>query len=225
MKVYAKGGYKKYTIATDTSYYYDNVTPSDIRPTTDAGGLAAISNLVPGAYVFCGDNASTSCKIGSTTYYLAAAVPYAGTNPFNPVNVPTYDIASPPATTYPYGGNNYLQKVRLILTTQSAFPRITSITPSNVSASGGTIGSFNFAVNGANLPCSSVAASCGTVVKFGQGASTYTASCTGTTGALLNCSVNLSGATIGNTSMTVTASGYTLSIPGTPLIGGVVVAP
>lgn len=121
-KVYIKGGYKNYTATTDTTYYYDNVTPTDTRPTTDSNGLAAVSNLVPGNYIFCGDAGATNCKIGNTTYYLAAAVPYGGINPLQPIAVPTYDPDNPPTTTFGYNGTNYLQKVRLMLTTKFSFP-------------------------------------------------------------------------------------------------------
>lgn len=225
-KIYVKGGYKKYTLATDTSYYYDTLSPSDARPVSDANGLFALSNLVPGNYIFCGDLGATSCSIGGTTYYLAAAVPYSGINPFNPVTVPAYDPASPPGTTFAYGDNNYLQKVRLMLSTSSSYPRITDLSPNDVSSSGGTISAFAFQINGANLPCSSSPASCSTVVKLLQGASTYTASCTGTTSGLqLNCVINLSGASQGSTQLVVTASGFTLTLPASPLLGGVNVIP
>jgi prepilin-type N-terminal cleavage/methylation domain-containing protein len=225
VKVYIKGGYKKYTTTTDTAYYYDTMSPSDTRPVTDANGLAVLNNLVPGQYIFCGDAGATSCAVGGTTQYLAAAVPYGGTNPFNPINVPTYDPASPPATTFDYNGTAYLQKVRLILTTTSNWPRVNTVNPSDVSKTGGTIAAFPFAVTGVNLPCSSTPASCSTVVKFIQGANTFTASCTGTTGTDLSCTVDLSAASAGNTQMQVTANGHTLTTSGDPLIGGIIVAP
>jgi prepilin-type N-terminal cleavage/methylation domain-containing protein len=225
VKLYIKGGYKKYTLPTDTAYYYDNLSPTDTRPTTDASGFTVLQNLVPGQYVFCGDSGGTSCAIGATTYNVAAAVPYGGTNPFNPVAVPTYDPTSPPATTFDYSGTPYLQKVRLILTSSANWPRVTSINPSNVSKTGGTISNLPFTVTGANLPCSSVAASCGTVVRFVQGATTFTASCTGTSGTQLSCTINLSAATVGNTQMVVIANAHTLTTPGDPLLGGIVVAP
>ena len=89
---------------SDTQYYYDTFSPSDTRPTSDANGMATLSNLVPGAYIFCGDIGTISCTIDSITYYLAAAVPYGGTNSLNPVTVPTYLASAPPSTTYSYGG-------------------------------------------------------------------------------------------------------------------------
>ncbi len=225
VRVYAKGGYKRYTATTDTSYYYDNFSP-DTRPTTDAGGLAAIDNLVPGPYIFCGDSGASNCRIGSTLYYLAAAVPYAGSDPFSPIAVPTYDASSPPATTFSYNGNNYLQKVRLMLTTSSSFPRVTSLTPNDASLSGGTIGAFGFQITGVNLPCSSSAASCSTTVRFLQGASTYTASCTGASSGLqLNCTVDLTGSTAGGTQLVIIAGGNTLTLPAAPLLGGINVTP
>lgn len=222
-KIYIKGGYKKYTAIADTTYYYDNKTPSDIRPTTDASGLAAVSNLTPGSYIFCGDAGASNCTIGATTYYLAAVVPYSGANPFYPVLVPTYTSANPPATTFAYGGVNYLQKVRLILTTSSTFPRIANITPDDVSKSTGSPSSFAFVVNGTNLPCSASAASCSTTVKFLQASNTYTASCTGAAaGIQLSCTVNLSAATVGLTQMQVIANGFTLTMPAaSPMIGGI----
>lgn len=214
--IYTKGGYKKFNSATDKTYYYDTLTPSDIRPVTDATGFATLSNLVPGQYIFCGEDGATSCKVGATTYYLAAAVPYSGTNPFNPVNVPTYISTSPPATTFSFGGKNYLQKVRLYLTTDSSFPRVYTLTPDDVSLSSSTLNAFAFQVTGLNLS--------GASVKFIQGATTYTASCSGTT-ALQNCTVNLTGITAGQAQLSITVSGKTLSIPAGTLLGGFSVSP
>lgn len=225
-KIYIKGGYKKYTATTDTSYYFDTMSPSDTRPVTDASGYATLTNLVPGPYYACGDSGATSCSVGGTTYYLAAAVPYGGSKAFNPIVVPRYDIASPPTVTFPYNSVNYLQKVRLIFTTSSSFPRISTITPGDVSLSA-SLTSVAFQITGTNLPCNSNPASCNTTVRILQGANTYTASCTGSSaGTNLACTVNLSSGLVqGNTAMTITVSGNTLTIPGDPLIGGPVVIP
>jgi type II secretory pathway pseudopilin PulG len=225
-KIYVKGGYKKYTATTDTTYYYDTLTPSDIRPVTDSNGLAALTNLVPGNYIFCGDVGATSCSVSGTTYYLAAAVPYGGVNPFYPIAVPDYTASNPPTTTYPYNGNNYLQEVQLLLTTSSSFPRINSLDPYDVSLSGGTIGSFSFVIAGTNLPCSSNASSCTTKISFIQGANTYTASCTGSSAATqLTCTVNLTGAVAGDTQLKVTVNSYTMTLPVGPPLGGIIVTP
>ena len=224
-KVYVKGGYKKYTLSTDTAYYYDNLSPSDTRPVTDSSGLAGLSNLVPGQYVFCGDTGGTSCAVGATTYYLVAALPYSGNNPLNPVSVPIFDPANPPATTYAYNGHSYYQKVRLMLSSNSSFPRINNFTPYDASLNGGAIGSFGFQVNGTNLPCSSTPASCGTTVKFVQGANTYSASCSGTGGSQINCTVNLSGISAGTAQLVIAANGLTLTLPASPQMGGLSVTP
>lgn len=216
VKIYAKGGYKKYTSSSDTQYYFDNLSP-DSRPTTDSSGLAAFNNLVPGQYIFCGDTGSSSCTNGSTTYYVAAAVPYSGTNAFNPITVPTYDPSNPPSTTFAYNSGLYLQKVRLILTTSSNFPRISTLSPDNISLTGGTLNSFSFQINGVNLPN-------GTTVQFIQGGSTYNASCTGT-GTQLNCSADLTGISTGNAHLKIIASGGTLELPDSPLLGGLSVTP
>jgi prepilin-type N-terminal cleavage/methylation domain-containing protein len=225
-KIYVKGGYKKYTATSDTTYYYDTLSPSDTRPTTDSNGLAALTNLVPGNYIFCGDAGATSCKVGNTTYYLAAAVPYGSSNPLQPITVPTYDPDNPPVTTYAYNGVNYLQKVRLMLTTNSSFPRVSSLSPYDGSIASGTLASFAFTLNGVNLPCSATASSCSTHVSFLQGSNTFTASCTGSNAGLqLNCTVNLASATAGNTQLVVTVGSNTLTLPASPLLGGIIVTP
>lgn len=235
VRVYAKGGYKKYTDAVDTCYYFDNyfdntntcgISISDNRPTTDGNGIATITNLVPGSYVFCGEDGDLNCKIGSTTYFLAAAVPYGGNSSLQPINVPIYDPSSPPATTFDIGGSNYLQKVRLMLTTNSTFPRVRGLTPSDLSIAAGNLASFAFIVNGHNLPCDSNPAACSTVVKFTQGANIFTASCTGDiAGKLLNCTADLSAITQGVAQMSVTVGSNTLTLPTTPLLGGLVAKP
>lgn len=225
-KIYVKGGYKKYTATSDTSYYYDTLSPTDTRPVTDSGGLAGLTNLVPGNYIFCGDAGATSCSVGGTTYYLAAAVPYGGVNSLQPITVPTYDPSNPPATTYAYNSVNYLQKVRLMLTSSSTFPRVNALSPYDGSLAGGTLSNFAFTLTGANLPCSSNAASCTTHVSFLQGANTFTASCTGSSAGLqLSCTVNLSSAAAGNTQLVVKSGSNTLTLPAAPLLGGIIVTP
>lgn len=224
-RIYIKGGYKRYTSASNTAYYYDNLASGDVRPTTDANGLAGVSNLVPGNYIFCGDTGATSCTIGGTTYYLAAAVPYGGSNALTPISVPTYLSSSPPATTYPHNGTNYYQKVRLMLTTNASFPRIHTITPDAASAAAG-LSAFGFTLTGDNLPCSGSPASCATTVRLLQGASTFTASCTGTGGGdEINCTVDLSAAAAGPTQLQVVSGGNTLTLPASPLLGGINVTP
>lgn len=241
IKVYIKGGYKKYTSSSDTQYCYDNMVTNgttttcststgttDNRPTTGAvssDGAFTLTSLVPGDYIFCGDDGSINCKAGSTTYYLAAAAPYGGQNPFNPITVPTYNPASPPSTMFAYNAVSYLQKVRLIFTTSSTFPRVLSVNPNDASQANDNMSSYAFTVTGANLPCSSSAASCTTKVSFNQGANNFPASCTGTTGTKLNCTVNLASATQGMTQMVVTVGSNTLTMPGSPIIGGINVTP
>lgn len=218
MRVYVKGGYKKYTSAADTQYYFDNVIPSDTRPTTDGNGLASISNLVPGNYIFCGDAGATSCRIGGTTYYLAAAVAYGNPDSNNvfSINVPTYQSSNAPGITYSYGGTEYIQKVRLMLTTDSSFPRVFGLHPYTVSRSGSTISDFDFNLTGQNLSNANV--------SFKQGSNTFNATCSGTS-TNQDCSVNLSSAAEGKTQMVVTVGSRTLTLPVTPEYGGIVVGP
>ncbi len=220
LAVYAKGGYKKYSDSSDSQYYYDNFSPSDNRLTTDGNGLGALSDLAPGDYYFCGDNGGSNCAIGGTNYYLAAAVPYSGNRILSPISVPA-DSPSP-SPLFSYSGNNYLQKARLIMTTNPSHPLIASIDPSEASLSGGTIDDFGFQINGNNLPCSSSSGSCATTVTISQGASNYPASCTGdSAGQIINCSADLSGASTGATTLSISANGATLNLPGAPLLGGI----
>ncbi len=226
VKAYVKGGYKKYSDSTDTQYYFDNLSPSDNRPVTDSSGLATINNLVPGDYIFCGDEGATSCSVGGTTYYLVAAVPSVGSNSLNPINVPIFDSSSPPATTFPYGGQNYLQKVRLMLSTFSNFPRVFNISPYEVSLSGGSINNFSFSLAGQNLPCDASPASCSTTVRVTKDTNVYSASCTGdSAGTTVNCTIDLTGISVGVGSISVIANGHTLSLPTSPFLGGINVTP
>lgn len=207
VKVAIKGGYKKYTLATDTSYYYSS------NQTTDSGGFVGITNLPPiNGYLFCGDNGSGGCSIGATSYYLAAAVPYGGSNSLAPISIPTYDPSNPPATTFPYGGNSYLQQVRLMLTTSSTFPRVFSINPDEISLSSGTPSSQQLVITGYNL--SSASAS---LTKDGT---TYNGSSCTKSLTQLTCTFNLSGITTGTAQLKVTNSSGTLTLPVSPQLGG-----
>ncbi len=209
VKVYAKGGYKKYTLSTDTSYYFDNLTPTDSRPTTDAQGNGALSALAPGDYYFCGDDGTTGCSKNGTTYYLAAAIPYAGAGILQPISVPTFLASAPPTTTFPYGGKQHLQKVRLMLTTNSSYPRVKDISPNEASASS-DLSAFAFTITGSNL-------STGNTVSLVSGTGTYQANCSGNATSL-QCTANISGAT-GSLQIRVTSNGNTLILPTTPLGG------
>lgn len=222
-KIYVKGGYKKYTQTTDHSYYYDGMSPSDIRPTTDANGLAALTNLAPGAYVFCGDSGATSCTVGGVTYYLVAAVPYGG-SAFSPVSVP---LSGASGATYTYGASTYVAKVRLVLTSNSSFPRIATISPSNASLSDGNISSFPFTVTGTNLNCASTPDTCATTISLKQGGTTFPASCTGNTSpaSSMDCTVDLSAASSGNTQLVISYGGTTVTLPASPMQGGILVIP
>jgi hypothetical protein len=175
-----------------------------------------MSNLTPAAYIFCGDTGASSCSIGGTTYYLLAAVPYGGTNSLGPIAVPTYSASSPPATTYPFGGKNYLQKVRLMLSTSSSYPRVHSINPSDASQSS-NLSNFAFDLTGANLTS-------GSDVSLWQGSTKFDANCSGSTGTQLSCTADIASASIGVLQLRVTSNGQTLSLPTTPL-GGVNVTP
>lgn len=219
-KIMTKGGYKKYTLTTNTEYYYANTTSPDTRPTTDGSGLTVMSNLVPGPYIFCGDLGTTSCS-----QYLVAAIPYAGTNSLNPITIPSQSSTADPGTPYIYGSSSYLQKVRLMFSTNANFPRIRTLTPDNLSASTTPLTAFSFQIAGTNLPCSNVASSCITSVKLKSTSTTYTASCIGNTGSLLNCKVNLTGVSTGMLQLIIATSSGTLTLPVTPLQGGINVLP
>jgi hypothetical protein len=220
LKLYLKGGYKKYTSSTNTQYYYDNLSP-DTRPATDSSGFTAFSNLAPGSYYFCGDDGSSSCVVGSTTYYLVAAIPYSGNNSFNPTNVPSYDPSNPPATTYSYNGNSYLQEVHLMFSTSANFPRVSTLSPSTISLGSTNLSSFSFQLTGANL-CSS--SGCSPSINLVEGANNYPASCTGKS-TQLTCTDNLTGITQGYLQLSVQANGLSFASPTSPTFGGISVTP
>lgn len=224
VSIYAKGGYKKYSDETNTEYYYDNLSPTDTRITTDADGLSSLTDLVPGNYYFCGDDGGSGCTIGGTQYYLAAAVPYTGNSILSPITIPI--DSSSPNPVFSYGGADYLQKTRLILTTSSTSPRISSATPGEASISGGAFDNFAFQLTGKNLPCNAVSTSCNTSVVVQQGANSFPASCVGnSSGLIVDCTVDLTGAVEGGTTFSITANGSTLNLPSAPLLGGINVIP
>lgn len=220
LKVYLKGGYKRYTSVNDTSYYYDNMTPSDSRPISNGDGIATVDDLVPGDYYFCGDNADSNCVVGSTKYYLVAALPYSGNTPFTPTSIPPY-VASSPPTMFSYSGNDYVQKVRLIFSTSSNAPRIFSIDPPEANRTSSNMNSFSYVIKGYNLPCNITASECGTTVNLLQNTNTYSANCTGTNGLQISCTSNLSSASNGWTSLQVTANSQTITMPAAPPQGGI----
>ncbi len=227
MKIYIKGGPKKYSNSTDTSYYYDNMSPTDSRAQANSNGEFTVNNLDPGMYIFCGDAGSTSCQVGTNPIrYLAAAVPYAGSSQIGPVVIPSYDSASPPSLTFSYSGNNYYQKVRLYFSTIANFPRITNITNTTASIAAG---SHTFTLSGDNLPChESDPGLCNTNVTVKNSASSINASCVYADAVTqdLSCTITTSGLSTGQSNITVTANGYTLDIPnGSGLLGGINVVP
>lgn len=227
MKVNVKGGYKKYSSATDTNYYYDTMSPSDTRPTTDANGLTSLSNLVPGPYYLCGDLGATSCTIGATTYYLVAAIPYSGSQTYQPINVPTYNPSSPPSPLYNYSSNDYYQKTRLIFTTTSTFPRINKLSDQEFSLTTDSLTNYPLQISGSNLVCSSSAASCSTQVKIIQGAKTFNGTCTGNSNpaTTINCTFNLTGIAVGSTQLQVIYNGNNYTSPSDMTLGSINVIP
>jgi type II secretory pathway pseudopilin PulG len=224
LRLYVKGGYKRFTVTTDTSYYYDNFTP-DTRPATDGAGTVVFSDLTPGSYIFCGDAGATGCSVAGTTYYLVSAMQYTGENSLYPVKVPINDPLVA-VENYSLYGLTYPQRVRLVLSTSANTPRVHTVSPSEVSIGGGTIGNQSIQLTGSNLPCSANAASCSTTVQVVQNANTYTASCVGAaTGTTLDCTVNLTGISQGDATLRVTANGQTVNLPMSSPRGGIYVAP
>jgi len=209
VKVSIKGGYKKYQDLTNTEYYYNNFSPSDTRPTSDGSGLIFIQNLVPGDYIFCGDNGNSGCTVGGTNYIVAAAVANQSDHSFNPMSVPSFSSSNPL-----YSG--YTQLIRLILTTNSSMPTIKTITPSQVDQA--NVGNFHFMLEGTNLTCYAQGNGCPTTVRFReQGGPTVTATnCfddENTSGVKMECDANLSSMTSGMKYIEISNGGGTLSIP------------
>lgn len=219
VRVYLKGGYKKYIKSTDTTYYYDNMTPTDTRPTTDSNGLVGFQNLPPiNSYFFFGDDGSIGCMVGNTKCYLATAIPYAGSNSLAPITELPYDPSNPPTITYAYNGNNYIQKVQLMITTNANFPRVFSINPQLVSASAPNLSTFSFTVNGANLGASSM--------TLTQGSTVYNGSACNGSSTAWTCQFNLTGVSTGpGLQITVKNSAGTLTIPILSANGGLTVGP
>ncbi len=218
MKVYAKGGYKKYIEPDDTTYYYDTMSPTDSRVTTDGTGIAVMTGLAPvGEYIFCGDTGATGCQVGGTTYYLAAAVPYGGANSLRPIGVPPMVPTNPPPATYTHGGVGYLQKVRLMFSTNPNLPRIFTMSPYQFSTASATNSdAFLITFTGENLS--------GATVSLAKDGVTYEGSGCMSSATQLKCSFNLTGMSVGLAQLTLTNAAGSLTLPTTPR-GGFDAAP
>ncbi|MCA9330320.1 hypothetical protein KDA11_06735, partial [Candidatus Saccharibacteria bacterium] len=229
LKLYVKGGYKKYSDPKNTEYYYDNFTPTDSRPTTDGSGITTFNDLVPGPYNFCGDALNTNCKIAGNTYYLVAAIPYSGNSSYSPVNVPTYDSASPPSPLYNFNGQNYIHKVRLIFSNSSSAVRVSAFSPQELSLASTNLTSFSFTVNGYNICSNATCTNASANIK--QAANTYNATCTGSRANVtitydrLNCTVNLTGIVAGSTQLTVNSGSDSYTSPSDLSLGSFNVVP
>ncbi|MGB3023728.1 MAG: carboxypeptidase regulatory-like domain-containing protein [Candidatus Saccharimonadales bacterium] len=207
-KLYVKGGYKKYTLSTNTAYYFDTMSPTDTRPTTDASGLASVSNLPPiNGYYLCGVNGAEYCSISGTPYYLIAALPYGGTSSLQPIVVPQSGGAGP---TYSYGGKEYIQKVRAILSTNSALPRIGSMSPDTVATSE-NLNNVTITIDGYNLSAATA--------TLTQGATTFTRHMCNGNQTQLTCSFDLGGVAVGEVTLAVQNAAGTVTLPTTPLGG------
>lgn len=217
VRVYIKGGYKKYTSPDDSAYYYDTMAPIDTRPTTDASGLASVTGLDPiNGYVFCGDIGDTGCRVGATTYYLAAALPYGGMNSLNPITVPTYPIDNPPVLAYDLGGTGHAQKVRLMLATNAAFPRLFSLSPYQLSIGTSDLSNFLVSFTGKNLSGASVTLTQGANTYAGTGCTYSVAPAPSIAYDLLKCSFDLSGISSGELSIGISNAAGTLALPVSP---------
>lgn len=214
LKLYVKGGYKRFTDTIDTTYYFDNLTPTDNRPTTNASGEASLTGLTPiGDYLFCGDLGATNCG----SYYLVAAVPYGGTNALQPIAIPPSPAGNPAPAPYSFDGNNYVQKVRLVFSTNASFPRVFSMSPYHLSlASSPSLSATLVTVKGYNLS--------GATVTLTQGANTYTGTGCASDVAQIKCSFDLTGVSAGALELKVTNGAGTLALPTTPQ-GGFTIAP
>ncbi|QQS17840.1 carboxypeptidase regulatory-like domain-containing protein [Candidatus Saccharibacteria bacterium] len=209
VRVQVKGGYKKYTEITDNSYYYDNLSPTDVRVTTDVNGIATVSNLPPiNSYIFCGASGSGGCAVGGTTYYLASAVPYGGTNSLAPITVPVGSQVNP--VTFTHNGSEYIQKVRLILTNNSSFPRVFSMSPDTASLSD-NLQNVDIVYTGANLS--------NATASLTQNGTTYSGNSCVASATQLTCNYNLNGITTGDLQVTIQNASGTLILPTTPLGG------
>ncbi len=209
VKLNIKGGYKKYQSTSNTEYYYNNYSPTDSRPTTDVNGIVNIQNLVPGNYIFCGDNGNTGCTVGATNYIVAAAVAYESDHSFNSMSVPSFLSSSP---TY----LGYSQIIKLILTTSPAMPTIKTMDPSQVDQT--NLAAYHMTLTGTNLTCYQQGNGCPTTVRLKeQNGPTKTATqCYdngNTAGLKMECNFDLTGMANGMKYIEVSNSGGTLSIP------------
>ena len=112
-----------------------------------------LANLVPGDYLVCYDATS---RCASTSYYAAARHSTVGPASWQPFSVP--------AGTSTGVGMSAMQVVKLVLTTNASFPRISTVDPAQTSASATDASATQITITGANLS--------GATVSLVQGAVT-----------------------------------------------------
>lgn len=209
VKVYTKGGYKKYTDSNNSAYYFDTLSPSDTRPVTDSSGLATLDNLPPiNEYIFCNEDGSYGCvSTGGTTYYLVSAVPYGGNNSLAPITIPAKGDDT--SGTFQHNGIGYSQKVRLILTTNSGFPRVFKIDPDSVSRTNDNMKNVKMVLTGQNL--------LGANVELVQGGTTIpNKNCSGNDGKQLTCGFDISATSNDPLQVRIQKGGFTITLPANP---------
>lgn len=196
-----RGGVKLYTSVVDQSYSY---TQTSI--TADSNGEYLFSNLTPGQYELC--YSSSLCQSGR---YAIALHSTFGSQSGQPFTVE-------PGVTNQLGGTP-MQTVTMYTSSSSSYPRISSISPSSISATANNLDDVEIIISGSNLS--------GSLVQLRQTGVDSNGTTVGVdTGTSIRRAFNLSGKT-GSFEVVVTGAGGIVTqnglAPGT--LGGFNVTP
>lgn len=126
-QVSLRGGVKLYTDVNDQQFSYSETH------TTDGSGNLTLGSLVPGKYTVTG-------VAGENIIAVHTA---AGDVPYQPFNVP-------PGSS-PSAGMTAMQMITIVVSTNSAYPRISSVKPISAMSSDVNITEFPVVVSGFNL--------------------------------------------------------------------------
>ncbi|HAC56342.1 TPA: hypothetical protein DCF80_02475 [Candidatus Saccharibacteria bacterium] len=205
MSFVIKGGIKLYTDLANTAYSYQQTV------TTNASGVLTLGSLTPGTYMVCYNAQPQPCQAGSSRRLAALQVAYGGSS-FQPFTIPA-GIAS-----LIDGGP--MQRIKLVTTTSSSFPRIETVSPTSASSSASDADMTEIQIDGANLS--------GASVSLRQGGTTIAGTTVGSdTSTSIIRNFNLSGGATGAYELVVTTGSGTVIqtgvLPGT--LGGLNVIP
>lgn len=193
LELYYRGGIKIYSNESNDEY---STSSTKVPSNTNADGFTTLVDLVSGDYFFCDEPATNACKVGATTYKVAAAIPGVGSS--YQASVPIFSD-SYSGLLFNYNSVDYVQQMKLVMTSNLSDPSILSSSPENIQRANTNMSAVSVVLNGVNM--NNI-----TAVNFRQGTKTSAATLVKTLTSV-TCTADLSTFQDGYVGMEVSVSG------------------